>query len=1677
MKKLILLVSILFINLGLFGQSLGNEWIQNNQAYYKIKISEEGVYKIDSTTLAQLGINLNGLHPKRFQLFKNGIEQYCFIPNEGDGAFNTGDYILFYAGKNDGKLDAELYRTAKEQPHQFNSLFTDTAVYFLTILPVSSPIQTKRFSTFNESNYAAYTPESYFIKKTTIAPLDEYYRGTFYSVDREAYYLSEYVDGESWMGSKFGLTDSRIYWLNTPNISNVGPSPVLESKVFGVSNAATSGNNHHLQIGVAANGGGFTTIKDTTYLGYIETSYFIPLSASNIGSATTQFKFETLADLGITSDFSALSYLTLSYASNFTLSGTSTLNFSHIAQQSSSRIYFQFANYTKSSPNILDLTSNRKITCSLTGTDLKALAENFNQEQKFFVYDDTDIKNISSLEPVDMNYVSSTLNYNFIIISNKKLSAAAANYKNYRAQSYNTLLTFSEDLYNQFSYGYEHPLAVKHFLKYLYTNQSQKPEYLLLLGRGYQNNLVRNNFQDAYNKNLVPAIGEPASDNMFTFGLDVSKPYAPGIATGRIPAATNQEVQNYLDKLIYYETNPDSLADWRKQVLHLSGGSESEQITYTNQINGNKSQISTTFFGGNVTSFNKTSSEPVETGIREILIGELNKGKGLMTFLGHGSLTVLDVDFGGINNIQNQNKYTFFYFNGCNIGNASDADPNGTGNIYGKDFLVANNKGAIGWLAHSNLTLTGSLFSQMNTMYGNLSKNMYGKSIGQIIAQSLSETTTSGGVFEISHSYQLVYQGDPALRLASPTLPDYAITQQNIFLSNKDINAQVDSFQLNAIIKNMGKAIDDTLLVTVEHYLPNNNLITYDSISLIAPYYMDTLSLNLKSFGSSMVGNNTFKVIVDKRNSKTEANKQNNSESTTVFIPGSGLNILSPLNYALHNSDSVELIAQNNDLLAKDKEYIFEIDSSLNFNTSSTFYQTSGIIKFNDLAKWKIKLAANDSIVYYWRARFNLPANQGGAWVSASFTKIQNSTFGFRQSAFDQYSNTSFNEETMFNSVKKRLEFADNELNLGMQNKRFDHRNMGVIIPYQLNAGVGSCISQGTVALVFEPYQAEIPYELPNYPFNCAFVQSNKTNRSYRYYPFDTRTVGGREEFRTFIDSIPSGYYVAIFSRYDSGIDHWDTATLNSLSKIGATKISQIKSKNTAWAIISMKDAPINFAAEDTVNNDSLGALVDQGMVSLPPAANQPQDTRFIKIIKPLVTKWYRGSIVSKPFGPVNSWSKLLYSFDETDVSPNSKYHIDIIGVNKQGADTLIYTNITSSNVDLSLIDAKLIPYLKLKIDMEDSTKRTPQQFGYWQIEATPAAEAKLSPNLVFTVKNNPIEEGDSLLVEIGIENIGKITFDTANLNIKIVDESRVTKYQSNDTILPLAINSNYTFSKKLPTLGLSQNNQVQFTLNNEKTVQELTYINNYISTNLTVTNDNSNPYISVTFDGVKIMSGDIVSPQPTIQITSTDNNKFILQNDTSKFSLWIKKQSNFDFEKIYINNSDVQFIPASDKNNKATLIYKPKNLADDTYTLKVQTADAVGNKSGSNDYEVNFKVINKSTITNFFPYPNPGTTNIRFIFTLTGSKTPDDLLIRIMTITGKVVKEITRQEFGAIKIGNNISEYAWDGNDMYGDRLANGVYLYQVITRINERSIETSKSNATDKYFTEGVGKIYLMR
>ena len=163
---------------------------------------------------------------------------------------------------------------------------------------------------------------------------------------------------------------------------------------------------------------------------------------------------------------------------------------------------------------------------------------------------------------------------------------------------------------------------------------------------------------------------------------------------------------------------------------------------------------------------------------------------------------------------------------------------------------------------------------------------------------------------------------------------------------------------------------------------------------------------------------------------------------------------------------------------------------------------------------------------------------------------------------------------------------------------------------------------------------------------------------------------------------------------------------------------------------------------------------------------------------------------------------------------------------------------------------------------------------------------------------------------------------------------------------------------------------------------------------------------------------------------------------------------------------------------------YRPEFLQDGIYELSVNGKDKTGNEAGSTDYQISFEVINKSTITHVLNYPNPFSTSTAFLFTLTGSVLPSQFKIQILSVTGKVVREITRQELGPIHVGRNITEYKWDGRDQYGQLLGNGVYMYRIVTAINGQTIEHRSDmdlnvdvNNVDKFFKNGWGKMYIMR
>ncbi|MFN4082741.1 MAG: C25 family cysteine peptidase [Bacteroidia bacterium] len=1660
-------LAFLFVLFGLSTQAqFGFEWIRPYQPYFKFKIAQKGVYRIDSVLLANAGFSQAILNTSKIQLFKNGIEQPIFTNTGTDNILNANEFIIFWAESNDGKLDTELYRTAQEQPHTFKSLYTDTAIYFLTLLPDTSLVQPKRFTFSTDTLSTGIFAEPFYQQQVILTPQQEYYRGGALP-SSERYYISEYADAEGWTSNLVGLGQSQNFELNTPDAVTSGNASI-SIKVIGASDFFISNPNlpnHHIRIYAGPNLNPTFLIADTTYRGYGE-RLINKLIPANLLGTKTYIRLEVVNDLGVTSDFNALSFISLVYnkQGNQFDKAFEEFDLTNFSNQPRNRI--NFTNFNFSNAAFLDLTLNRFVLAAQNGNNCYGIFSFTPQPRKYVLFSLNQTQAITNITQVNFK-VFEPNDFEFLLVSNRQLNLAAEQYRQYRSNKYKTLLAYVDELNDYYFYGYHHPLAIKRFAMHFHTVQTVKPQFLLLLGRGYQNNLVRNNLLN-YNLNLVPAIGEPASDNMFTSANNG----VPLIATGRIPATNNIEAQNYLNKLIRIETGADSINLWRKHFLHLSGGTYlSQQQQFTGVVNTLKNMIIQKPTGANVFSYHKNTTLPTQTNLRQTLINHLNDGINLMTFLGHGSLTVLDMDFGGINDLIENNKPTFYYFNGCNIGNASDIDPLGTGLVYGKDFVCAANKGAIGWLAHSNITLTSLLFTQMNRFYEQLSGVGYGKPVGLNIRNALQASVIANDEYGKSHALQLVLQGDPAFVIYGPTLPDAFINDNDLFISPPNANALMDSIAVGIIIKNLARATTDSIMIECRRTLPNNTTIL-KTAKVPLPLYMDTFYIWF-NINKTEIGNNVFNVNLNASRNVQETNYNNNSETLNFFLPGSGVRLLMPYQYqGVGNNDSIELVVQNNNIIATNSEYIFEIDNTPYFKISSPFYKTSGVIKSNSLAKWKIKLGNNYKIVY-WRAKLNVPESEGGVWQTSSFylESLQSGPLNnFGKFDYYQFKNNSASNFIMFNDSTKKVEFADDEFTLGIENRRWDHRRMGVTIPYLLNAGVGSCISQGVVALVFSPFRADYPEELANYPFNCAFVQANKNDPSIRYYTFNTNTVAGEDELKRFIDSIPQNYYVAMFSRYSSNIQNWSQTNKDALKKIGSTKAVYITSANTAWALIGQKNQ-FDVAAEDTITNNDL-----ENAPNLPPLDNEPQDIKPIEVRRSVKQKWFYGNYTTDLFGPTKQWQ---YAIVNAIPKQTGRYWYDIIGVKFDGSDTVLALNQTNDIYPLNHINPLLVQFIKFRINFVDSVGREPHQMSSIAVSYIAPDEVTIYPDAGYNFYNNQLQQGDSVSIQIPFLNIGSSQFDSALITLNVFDENRINRYtfQTKSPYIPKG--SVYLFKHKFNTANLGSNNTLNISFNSDNKVPEYILANNFFSTGFNVIGDTKKPLIDITFDGQRIMNGDIVSPNPIIKITSTDDNRFLKQTDTSTFMLWFKKPGNNDFERINLSSQEVQFIPANEKSNIATLIFTPKNLTDGLHTIKVQATDGAGNEAGTDAYETEFNVITKSTITHFYPYPNPFTTHTRFVFTLTGSVLPDDLMIRIYTVSGKLVKEINKQEFGSIRIGNNISEYAWDGTDMFGDRLANGVYLYQVLTRINGKNIEKRNTRARDEnsYFINNTGKIYMMR
>ena len=314
-----------------------------------------------------------------------------------------------------------------------------------------------------------------------------------------------------------------------------------------------------------------------------------------------------------------------------------------------------------------------------------------------------------------------------IITHNRFLESARQLLDHRRSSGLAAELIDVQEIYDEFNFGLKSPLAIKNFLRYAFFNwnRSNRLKYVLLLGDANFDYKSTNPLVE----DLVPTFlyqtqdfGASATD--YPYGLVSGEDQIPDLFVGRIPAATNNDLNNAIAKIIEYETAAPNTS-WRNQALFISGNDRSTFElanilgATNNAFRSQNFRVIETILPNHLSSLRlntiRDENLPFDPnfGTDTDLIDYWDDGLFLINFMGHGGggiwadvelMSLADVD-----RLNNRGMYPFVTSMTCFTGAFENPGQLGLA----QKLMLAPEKGAIGILASSGLGYLHNDYSMM----------------------------------------------------------------------------------------------------------------------------------------------------------------------------------------------------------------------------------------------------------------------------------------------------------------------------------------------------------------------------------------------------------------------------------------------------------------------------------------------------------------------------------------------------------------------------------------------------------------------------------------------------------------------------------------------------------------------------------------------------------------------------------------------------------------------------------------------------------------------------------------------------------------------------------------------------------------------------------------------------
>lgn len=1669
MNRIILLILLLIC--GVARAQYNNEWIDYNKTYYKFSVIKNTLHRISKTSLQNIG--LENVPAEQFQLWRNGVQVpiYTSVPS---GVLGVSDFIEFWGEMNDGKPDMNLYPNINDQLNDKWSLETDTASYFLTVNPAGNNLRL----TDQANNVAGnILPEEPYFMCTAGKYFKDKINSGYAQIVSEYIYSSVYDKGEGWTSGDIRPSTALTDVQNKLFPYSAGP----DASLF-IAAAGNAVNNR--SFNVKLNGTELINVPMDAFSDRRQAATF-PVSLLSSGSATVAVTNVSANP----NDRMVVAKYEITYPRQFNFGDASSFSFDLPSATNGNYLKITFK-YGAVAPVLYDLTNRKRYIGVIDEPGIAKFALLPSAQKRKLVLVSQESSNIENTTTfTTRNFVNYSLPENqgdFIIISNPRLyNGANGNpvqaYAQYRASAagggHAAKVYDIDQLTDQFAFGIKrHPFAVKKFLKYARTIFSTTPSNVFLIGKGVSYVQARMNEGNALldQTDLVPPFGYPASDNLLASNDHET---ISAIPVGRLSAVSAAEVEVYLEKVKEYEsvgaTAPQTIAGrgWMKNIVHAIGGGNaqlSKEIGgYMNQL---KQIAEDTLWGANVESFSKSSAVA-----SQLTSDQLKKlfedGIGIVNYFGHSSASTTEFNIDDPSIYQNQGKYPLFLVNGCLAGDIFNLETNRLSTITTlSEKYILSPKGAIGFVASTHYGIVSYLNIYLHGFYKGFSGKEYGKSIGKIMEESFRYLLTNAPTDYLArlHAEEITLDGDPSVKLYMESLPDYVVEDQ--FVHVPSLVSIVDNhFKYSAKYFNLGISHNDSLRVEIKRQLPDGSIISIYNSKVNAVNFADSIELNIPINPAKERGENKLIITLDGGNEITETSESNNSVSKTFYIVDDGARTIYPYDYSIVSNPNVKFYASSSNPLAPTKSYVMEIDTTELFNSpikkSVTTSVAGGIIEFDP------KMGLIDSTVYYWRvSALNSGDNDDAVWSNSSFTYLGNHQNGYSQAHYFQFQKDTYSDIKLENDRVFRFDIIPKTVKISTG-----------LYPYYLNNDIYASLDGDYLdyygcrynSLQFIVYDSVTLQPWKNFAQGAfgRFGSVKPCGHNKFAFEFQYSDTSYRRKAIEFFESIPSGYYVSItnlgMATNTSFIGDWMSDT----TKLGSGRSLYHVLKNAGLTDIDKftTNLPFLFFFKKGDSNFPVRSVV-----------GEQANSKIIESIT-LDSRKESGTIASEWFGPAVTWDRLTWNSKNIEADPD-EVSVAVYGRDYSGNESLLTTIHNAADTSISFIDASKYPFLKLKMLNNDTTHGTPSQLKYWMLTGKLPPEGAISSSIFYSPLRDTVEMGETLDLGIAFKNISPYDFDSLKTRLILIDNNNVQHTIDTLRRKPLISGDTIKVLYTIKTGGYPGSNTIYLSFNPDNDQPEQYFFNNFLYKNVYVTPDSYHPLLDVTFDGVHILNNDIVSAKPHILINLKDNSRFLALDDTSLIKVQVKYPNGM-LRTFSFNSDTLRFSPANLNNsgadNTAVIDFNPAFLDDGDYELLVSGKDKSGNSAGTSSYKVSFKIINKPMISNLFNYPNPFTTSTAFVFTLTGSEVPQNLRIQILTITGKIVKEITKEELGPIRIGRNITDYKWDGTDQFGQKLGNGVYLYRVITNLNGKSLDKYKveGDTTDKYFNKGYGKMYLMR